>query len=67
ERALLLSLGWDDQAEGDEEGLTEEEIYACYVDVMKQCPTSRLCRVLEAKIFSHVGCSSSNDANTSAS
>ncbi|KAK9713816.1 hypothetical protein RND81_06G052900 [Saponaria officinalis] len=66
ERAFLLSLGWEDQAEGDEEGLTEEEIYACYIDVLKQCPTSRLCRVLQAKIFSHVGCSSSNEANSSA-
>ncbi|XP_074279516.1 uncharacterized protein LOC141604868 [Silene latifolia] len=68
ERAFLLSLGWEDHAEDDdEEGLTEEEIRGFYVEVMKQCPTSRVCRVIQAKIFSHVGCSSSNEANSPAS
>ncbi|KAH9623937.1 hypothetical protein KSS87_009601, partial [Heliosperma pusillum] len=67
ERAFLLSLGWEDHADDDEEGLTEEEIHGFYVEVMKQCPTSRVCRVIQAKIFSHVGCSSSNEANSPAS
>ncbi|XP_074304616.1 uncharacterized protein LOC141639366 isoform X2 [Silene latifolia] len=67
ERAFLLSLGWEDNAEDGEEGLTNKEIEAFYNEVMKQGATSRLCRLLQAKLFSQAGCSSSNEPNTSVS
>ncbi|KAH9605282.1 hypothetical protein KSS87_016318 [Heliosperma pusillum] len=67
ERAFLLSLGWEDNAEDGEEGLTNKEIEAFYNEVMKQGATSRLCRLLQAKLFSQVGCSSSNEPNASVS
>ncbi|KAK9743349.1 hypothetical protein RND81_03G233800 [Saponaria officinalis] len=66
ERAFLLSLGWEDNDEDDEEGLTKEEIEAFYKEVMRQGATSRLCRLLQAKLVSHVSCSS-NEPNASVS
>lgn len=70
ERAFLISLGWDDNA-GDDEGLTEEEIRAFWLEVMKRSPTPRVWRLLQAKIISHSGvhltCSGTASSEPSAS
>ncbi|KAL9234651.1 hypothetical protein vseg_009501 [Gypsophila vaccaria] len=66
ERAFLLSLGWEDNDEDGEEGLTKEEIEAFYKEVMRQGATSRLCGLLQTKLLSHFSCSS-NEPKTSVS
>ncbi|XP_021850390.2 uncharacterized protein [Spinacia oleracea] len=70
ERAFLISLGWDDNA-GDEEVITEEEIHAFCLEVMKGRQTPRVCRLLQAKTMSHSGlhpaCSGAASTESSAS
>lgn len=49
EAAFLRSLGWEEN-DGDDEGLTEEEIRSFYKDYMKLMPTSKLLQGMQPKI-----------------
>lgn len=49
EVAFLRSLGWEENA-GEDEGLTEEEISAFYVEYMKLRPSSKLLNGMQPKI-----------------
>ncbi|KAG6433031.1 hypothetical protein SASPL_104636 [Salvia splendens] len=61
EAALLRSLGWEENAEGDEGGLTEEEINAFREDITKYInskPSFKILKEAPPKIFpfdSHIG------------
>ncbi|KAL1544401.1 hypothetical protein AAHA92_21258 [Salvia divinorum] len=61
EAALLRSLGWEENAEGDEGGLTEEEINAFRKDITKYInskPSFKILKEAPPKIFpfdAHIG------------
>ncbi|XP_028106662.1 uncharacterized protein LOC114305724 [Camellia sinensis] len=49
EAAFLRSLGWEEN-DGEDDGLTEEEINAFYEECMKLRPSLKLCRGLKLKL-----------------
>ncbi|KAL7208827.1 hypothetical protein ACSBR1_030538 [Camellia fascicularis] len=49
EAAFLRSLGWEEN-DGEDDGLTEEEINAFYEECMKLRPSLKLCRGLQLKL-----------------
>ncbi|KAK8643128.1 hypothetical protein V6N13_012439 [Hibiscus sabdariffa] len=53
EAAFLRSLGWEEN-NGEDEGLTEEEINAFYQEYLKLRPSLKLCRDMQAKLSESV-------------
>ncbi|KAL4336303.1 hypothetical protein GQ457_07G020540 [Hibiscus cannabinus] len=53
EAAFLRSLGWEEN-NGEDEGLTEEEINAFYQEYLKLRPSLKLCRGMQAKLSESV-------------
>lgn len=47
---FLRSLGWEENAAGDDEGLTEEEINAFYQECLRLRPSLKVCRGMQPKL-----------------
>ncbi|CAM8938535.1 unnamed protein product [Rhodiola kirilowii] len=65
EAAFLRSLGWEDNGEEEEEGLTEEEINAFYQEVMKSRPTLNLSQGMQPTLSLLTESHASNVGGTS--
>ncbi|KAL6983175.1 hypothetical protein U1Q18_016568 [Sarracenia purpurea var. burkii] len=70
EAAFLRSLGWEEN-DGEDDGLTEEEINAFYEEYMKLRPSLKLCRGVQPKLSmlseSHMTASSRSSSELSLS